>query len=520
MASKQSDVRRIDELFSRVHKCPVETTSTNDPVGRSIEDDNDISGTRSITEAPNSSSPPNGPPYPDVGFMNKADLKSDDTRRKILQGEWNDCHKFKFPSRVSHGSKRKFSHVHLVSHKWLRYSVTNDSVYCAYCVVYGKDGIERSQFATQEGVTNWSNIGRLVQQHSKSSNHLDSLTKGASFLCVFSGSQRDIYSQLSSEVQDTVERNRKIIEAIIDTVILCGKQNIALRGHSEQSSNFLSLLKFRAKTDAILASHLQNASSRAKYTSPRIQNEIIDICGNYIRKSLVNDCNKSPCYAFLADEATDSATMEEIAICVRFLKPNEKGTVEVQEEFLGLVHTESTKGEALARKFLEVQNEYGIDTRKMRAQGYDGAANMAGIHRGVQAIIRQSIPEAVYVHCKAHSLNLAIGHACKEPLVRNMLNTLQQVAFAFDYSAKRLLAFKEALAQDDLAREEMQRRSKLRTLCETRWSSRADSLFTFRAAFTVVVQALEELIEDGDAKARGHLCSIKQFDFIIALCAT
>lgn len=61
----------------------------------------------------------------------------------------------------------------------------------------------------------------------------------------------------------------------------------------------------------------------------------------------------------------------------------------------------------------------------MRVQGYDGAANMAGVHRGVQAIIRQSIPDAVYVHCKAHSLNLAIGHACKEPLVQNMIGTLQ-----------------------------------------------------------------------------------------------
>ena len=29
-----------------------------------------------------------------------------------------------------------------------------------------------------------------------------------------------------------------------------------------------------------------------------------------------------------------------------------------------------------------------IDIDRMRAQGYDGAANMAAIHRGVQAIIR------------------------------------------------------------------------------------------------------------------------------------
>ena len=122
--------------------------------------------------------------------------------------------------------------------------------------------------------------------------------------------------------------------------------------------------------------------------------------------------------------------------------------------------------------------------------------------------------------CKAHSLNLAIDHACKEPLVRNMLSTLQTITFAFDYSAKRLLAFQESLRQDVLVREGMERRAKLRTLCETRWASRADSLYTFRTAYPVLVQSLETLSEDGDGKARGYLCSIKQFDFIIALCAT
>jgi len=54
---------------------------------------------------------------------------------------------------------------------------------------------------------------------------------------------------------------------------------------------------------------------------------------------------------------------------------------------------------------------------------------------------------------------------------------------------------------------------------ETRWASGADSLCTFRRAYSVLIQALESLSSDGDGKARGYLCSIRQFDFIIALCA-
>ena len=47
----------------------------------------------------------------------------------------------------------------------------------------------------------------------------------------------------------------------------------------------------------------------------------------------------------------------------------------------------------------------------MKAQGYDGTANMSGIHRGVQASIRERILIARYVHSKAYVLNLAIVHS-------------------------------------------------------------------------------------------------------------
>ena len=52
----------------------------------------------------------------------------------------------------------------------------------------------------------------------------------------------------------------------------------------------------------------------------------------------------------------------------------------------------------------------------------------------------------------------------------------------------------------------------------TRWACRADALY-IRAAFPVVVQALEILSQDGDVKVRGYLCSDEKFDFIITLCA-
>lgn len=48
----------------------------------------------------------------------------------------------------------------------------------------------------------------------------------------------------------------------------------------------------------------------------------------------------------------------------------------------------------------------------MYGQGYDGAANMAGRFKGTQTVVRETYPKALYVHCAAHSLNLAVSAAC------------------------------------------------------------------------------------------------------------
>ena len=97
--------------------------------------------------------------------------------------------------------------------------------------------------------------------------------------------------------------------------------------------------------------------------------------------------------------------------------------------------------EELTTKFQETNQSVGLSVNDMRAQAYDGASVMSGHVSGVQTRIRQVNPNAVYVHCRPHVLNLCIVHASKLPLVRNIMNTMQEVTLAFKFSAKRLLAF-------------------------------------------------------------------------------
>ena len=57
------------------------------------------------------------------------------------------------------------------------------------------------------------------------------------------------------------------------------------------------------------------------------------------------------------------------------------------------------------------------DKQKLVAQCYDGASVMSGQHRGVQSIVKEAYPNAHYVHCYAHQLNLVLQQATSKSVL-------------------------------------------------------------------------------------------------------
>lgn len=379
------------------------------------------------------------------------------------------------------------------------------------CLFGGTDGREKT--FTTSGMTDWKNLSALVKRHETESCHVNASARAECYKDIQSGTSESINKKMSDSAKITIEKNRHILKKIVEVIVLCAKQNIPLRGHTEENSNFSAILTTFAKSDDILSAHLASAHYNAKYTSPEVQNEIIDICSEQIKDNILRSCRSCPFFALMADEATDKATKEQLSLCVRFVD----GTGAVREEFLGFVECSSIKGNELCTKILSFLQEANLDLLKLRAQCYDGASNMSGKYRGVQALIRERSPHANYVHCKSHCLNLALVHSSNIPCVRTMMATVQDIGFMFGYSAKRLAAFTDELSRDAVTKEQMDQRQKLRTLCETRWSSRADALATFENAFPVVVHALETLEQDHDGKAGQYLHSVLRFDFIVTL---
>ncbi|GBM31565.1 hypothetical protein AVEN_11740-1 [Araneus ventricosus] len=127
--------------------------------------------------------------------------------------------------------------------------------------------------------------------------------------------------------------------------------------------------------------------------------------GHLIQSQIVRNVRKSIFYSVLADETTDISQIEQFSLCVRYF---EDQSYKIKEDFVTFVPVYDVTGAGLANTVLETLSILGLDLKKMRGQGYDGAATMRGQLRGVQDSIKEKLPQLLYTHCSSHSLNLCL----------------------------------------------------------------------------------------------------------------
>ncbi|KAK3094004.1 hypothetical protein FSP39_022800 [Pinctada imbricata] len=151
---------------------------------------------------------------------------------------------------------------------------------------------------------------------------------------------------------------------------------------------------------------------------------------------------------------------------------------------------------------------------------------MASEKQGCQGRIKELNKLAVYTHCKSHVLNLSIAHACKHPLVRNMIDGINATFLFFDSSPKRQRYFEHVLSQQ----ETEVTRKKLIGLCKTRWVERHTCFDTFKSMYVSITTCLQYILNPGmdenlqdnwawDAQtkvtAQGILSTLTSFSFLV-----
>ena len=85
----------------------------------------------------------------------------------------------------------------------------------------------------------------------------------------------------------------------------------------------------------------------------------------------------------------------------------------IHERFLTFMEATSLIAESLTTYLISTLSEHRLDPACIVSQGYDGASVMSGMCSGVQQRLKEVSPCAVYIHCYAHKLNLALVDCVK-----------------------------------------------------------------------------------------------------------
>ena len=116
-------------------------------------------------------------------------------------------------------------------------------------------------------------------------------TSNRFFMC--DGWQEFITNALDRSYKKSIECSRSGLKANIDLIAVCGKQNLAICGHTDSQSNFSALLEYQARGDADLRAYVQLAPGNANYCSHCIQNEFIELCGSQSLNDTLDKCRKA-----------------------------------------------------------------------------------------------------------------------------------------------------------------------------------------------------------------------------------
>jgi len=277
-----------------------------------------------------------------------------------------------------------------------------------------------------------------------------------------------IVNQVNSFRFKQVTENRERLKPIIETLILCGKQNIPLRGHRDDGEllnsnqqtlkndvNFREILRYRVQSrDMILKKHLESSSSRATYISKEIQNKLLHCIGDELKSLIVDQIKEVGIYAIILDETTDMSLTEQLSLSLRYVydeKIYERFILFVDAYYKCINDNDIVSGElkltgrAIGHIVLDILEKLGLDSKLCVGIGTDGCSVMTSNDIGAVTTILETCSMAVRCPCFNHALNISLSQSSKVVSIRNTVSILKEIIAFFNSSAKRQVVLKNIL---------------------------------------------------------------------------
>ena len=207
--------------------------------------------------------------------------------------------------------------------------------------------------------------------------------------------------------------------------------------------------------------------------------------------------------------------------CLRYVDKKS----EICEDFLKLVHCKSgLTDKDLFKGVVDTLNEPRRDLKICRRQGYDGAWAVSGAVNGLSALILKENEKVLYTHGAKHRLSLAISTSCKITRIRNLMNTIKEITYFYNFSpigSENLQPIIKNACQN-------KGKAKVFDVCRTRWVTRIDGLDVFKDILIYIIQIFEYLCLSPDsninrdtvATAQVVLNHVTNFNFTVTLVVT
>ncbi|XP_014665403.1 PREDICTED: zinc finger MYM-type protein 1-like [Priapulus caudatus] len=221
------------------------------------------------------------------------------------------------------------------------------------------------------GFDNWKKATSRFESHQASESHRIAVAT------ISSMSQLTIDVQMNTNLRQQQEVASKALLKVFQSLRYLLRQGLPFRGHAPEEGNFIQLLKLFREGDGRLDEYLKRTMS---FTSPQAQEEIIQMFSQKIVRTLAKDIARNGPFGVMVDGTQYISGVEQKSICFRHVDDN----LHVHEDFVGLYELPITCGKVIANLIFDVITRLSLPSDNLRAQTYDGAANMMG--RSVQMV--------------------------------------------------------------------------------------------------------------------------------------
>ena len=214
---------------------------------------------------------------------------------------------------------RSFNQEWFKRKTWLTASISKKGLFCFPCLLFGGETVW-----TTTGFKDLKHLSERLVKHESCASHVDNAIKLGLLGTTNVASQLDsAYRRGIEQHNRQTEENRYVLGRIITCIKLCGKCEIALRGHDESAGSlnpgiFRCIFETMCEGDSRLRSHY-DSQPYFKGTSAVIQNELLDCMYSVYKDEIAQQLANAPFVAVQADETTDVSCKSQMVIVLRYM---------------------------------------------------------------------------------------------------------------------------------------------------------------------------------------------------------